>query len=210
MHLTVEHMMAGVNLQLLETMPRRYSHLDRMSPMKFCDWRHYGQEAIHSAHRLELQHSTGKRILDLGCALGYYVRTCNVLGHHAEGVDMHRDYYEEAASILDVTIHFHHIGVASPLPAELTGYDVIAMHGFGLPARADGKTHIDEHDNPWPAYAGMMNEIISRLNPGGILDKVVHFERMPWLCDIHRWHQLLDGRGAVRIEENRVEVTMND
>ncbi len=200
--ISLDEMMQGVDVSRIQAIPERYRDLGSNSPMKFSDWRRYGGDALGKARRLALQESTGKRILDIGCAFGYYVKACMCLGHDATGLDFHRDYYEEVSEIMGTKVIWHGVGPPGFLPDELTGYDVIAMHGFGLPLGCPNRS------DQWGLYSAMIQEVLSRLNAGGVLDKMIHYERVPWLGNQRRWKRLVGDRGTVEVRHNFIKVTL--
>ena len=209
--MTPEELMRGVDLSRLMKLPEKYPHLGAMSALKWCDWRQYAGHALGNAQRLGLLDCEPKRILDIGCGFGYFIRACNLHGHDATGVDWPArpaaECYQEAVQIMGVNVHWHVITVQHILPSELSEYDLITVHSLGLPA---GPSEGKDEKRPWWRYAAMIEEVITRMKPGGTIDNSVHYDRVPWLANRRRWNALIGDRGRVTCNHNLVTVRLND
>jgi len=54
----------------------------------------------------------------------------------------------------------------------------------------------------------MIEEVIQRMKPRGIIDNVIHYDRVSWLADSGRWKTLIGDRGLVICNHNFVQVRL--
>ena len=193
--LGIETFFDGIDVKQLKRIARLYGGLEA----KFSDTHLYGCNAINRASRLDLHKGPSLQILDIGPAFGYFVRACRLLGHHAEGLDMPHEMYEEACSVMGVAVHRHTIRAREPLPEQVAGYDFINMEGFGMPMRSP-----DERPNQdvlWTDWVYFINDLLDRLNSKGRLAITLNYGR-PWQERLRQWREAFGTRADITQDGN--------
>jgi 2-polyprenyl-3-methyl-5-hydroxy-6-metoxy-1,4-benzoquinol methylase len=140
--------------ELWATSVGHYMHKFAMTPKAWY------AEAMQIARGVGLDEGPPLKILDIGCGFGYFLAACNMLGHESTGLDVTDDLIARAAWILRVHLVPHAITAYEPLPAELTGYDLITT--FGVNFRHAPEVYWGGDD-----YAFLAADIRKRLRPGG-------------------------------------------
>lgn len=65
------------------------------------------------------------KLLDVGCSIGLFANQANLMGFHAEGVELNRACAEYAARTFGLTIHSD---LPEPGPSDDDGYDVVTLY----------------------------------------------------------------------------------
>ncbi len=123
-------------------------------------WRH--------ARTLGMDHSEKpQRVLDLGCGAGIFLYICRRMGHSGVGLDIEMPMYQQMAKVLGVKYLPERIAPMTPLPAEMTGFDVISA----IAIKFDRPDFADRHARVWqlPEWKFILADLKTRLNPGGRL-----------------------------------------
>ncbi len=205
MRMTIEQLMDGVDLKRLQLLGRLH---DAGDERKFCDYRQHGGDAINRAKHLGLDQGPSVQVLDIGCAFGYFVRACKVLGHDAEGLDRPNPMYAEACSLMSVPVHVYYIAAGEPLPSEVSDYDLINMEGFGLPGR-EGVTHLDDvpAEALWSDWVFFVTDLLDRLNSKGRLAITLNAGRA-WQNNLAEWRAAFASRAEIDYSINRIYLTI--
>jgi SAM-dependent methyltransferase len=123
-------------------------------------WRH--------AKTLGLDQSDNpQRVLDLGCGAGIFLYVCQQLGSSGAGIDIEMPMYQQMAGVLGVDYLPGRISPMTPLPAALTGFDVISA----IAIKFDRPDFADRHAKVWQLaeWKFFLADLKTRLNPGGRL-----------------------------------------
>lgn len=191
--MTLDELLQDVDLERLKGLRRKYTHGPDKNPswLKFLDWRQYGKDAIDWADQVGLTRRAVRPldVLDVGCGVGWFVRTAMLCGHRATGLDINDPFYSEAWDILGINVVRHGIVVGQPIPVG--EFDVISMFGFGLPRQyKDGPSA-----TTWEAYAQMICELLQHLRPGGLWFASINTGR-DWLFNQRHWQAIADSVGG--------------
>jgi len=203
MVLTGDELMAGVDFRRMNALRHKYRHGPQKNPswLKFADWRQYAPRAIGWAEQLELHKSRGKRIIDVGCEFGYFVRACQLMGHNAIGLDFDDPLYNEVWDILKVPAVHHALTCGVPLPKGLGDFDIITMFGFGLPRVSMGDGH--RSARTWEEYQQSLLALLKLVKPGGFLFAVLNVGR-DWLFGNSEWYALAKHAGGILSVHNNI------
>lgn len=189
--MTPEQLMSGVDMKVFKNLSRGRLPCDERSWKKFFDWKEYGRNAIARTRRFKLDLSKGKRVLDVGCGFGYFLRACQKLGHEVVGIDVPDENFCKLWEVMQVSAYSFALSVSVPLPSEIQDYDLITMWGFGLPRElCDGKIRSCE---TWKGYRSCVVDVLTRLSErkGSIFATVINIGR-DYLLESHRWQSLAD------------------
>ncbi len=75
---------------------------------------------------LHLHRSERLRILDIGCGFGYFIHAAKSFGHHAVGVDLDDQFFNEVTAFVGIEKVLHTIAPFEPLPDVRGGpFDLI-------------------------------------------------------------------------------------
>ena len=168
--------------------------------IKFCDWKLCATVAVQRVQHLGLNRGTQLRILDVGCAFGYFVRACCQLGHNASGLDMDHPVYNDACELLGVPVARHHVRARQPLPESVAGFDLINAVGFGRPSRPANKPA--DRECLWSDWAFFVDDLLDRLNPNGQLAFELNFGGHPH-HEGDRWNRAFGLRANIIHNQNR-------
>ncbi len=199
--LAIETFFDAVDTSLLKRAGQVYGGLEA----KFANTHHHGCNAINRAMRLKLHEGPQLEVLDVGCAFGYFLHACRLLGHHAEGLDLPHPMYEEACGIMGVAVHRHTIRAREPLPEQVTGYDLINMEGFGMPHR--GQPEIESSSVVWDDWVFLINDLLDRLNGKGRLAITLNWGRR-WQLHLNRWREAFGTRADIRQDSNHFHLVL--
>ena len=207
--MTSDDLMVGIDKRGMLALRHKYKHGPQKNPswIKFADWKKYTPNAIKWAERLGLHKCTGKKILDVGCGFGYFVRVCRTMGHDAMGLDFDDPLYNEVWELLDVPAVHHAITCGVPLPEHLTGFDFITMFGFGLPRVTEDGSH--RSARTWEEYRAPLVDLLGRLNPGGVYFTSINVGDRYWLFGHPEWYALageVGGKATIYKNTFRIDV----
>lgn len=191
--MTLDELLQDVDLARLEGLHHRYKHGPDKNPswLKFLDWRQYGKDAIDWADQVGLTRRAVRPldVLDVGCGVGWFVRTAMLCGHQATGLDIDDPFYGEAWDILGIDVARHGIVAGQPIPVG--EFDVITMFGFGLPRQCkDGPSAVG-----WAPYSQMILELLRHLRPGGLWFASINTGR-DWLFNQRHWQGIAGSVGG--------------
>lgn len=112
----------------------------------------------------ELHVGHKKRILDLGCGVGYFLFLCNVLGHDALGLDVDRSpIFRETIRLFGLSRTIFEIERFRPLPDLGAPFDVVTAHSVTFNGhKTDKLWQVDE----WRYF---LNDVGRLLKPEGEL-----------------------------------------
>jgi SAM-dependent methyltransferase len=203
-------MRQGIDTAALERLPKKYPHGPdgNKTWLKFADWRFYGARAIESVMALGLDNCFRKRILDVGCGFGYFVRAARLAGHDVTGLDIEDPLYREVWGLMRVPVIGHALTYQWELPEEVGDYyDLITMFGFGLPRICGGNGQILRSANCWDEYQETLEKLLDRIKPNGRLYCVVNVGR-DWLHNREQWRQLADSvGGSLKVDRHIFTIT---
>lgn len=120
--------------------------------------REYEAIAIEVARGLDLDQPPRRRILDIGCGLGFFSHACERWGHAVTGLDLPDPMIARALQILRIKYYKHVITASESIRAGCA-YNLITMFGVNL---HDGTDYWDA-----PKYTFLAADIRSRLQPDG-------------------------------------------
>ena len=186
----------GIDTRTLELLPRQYPVAEQIKSahrLKFCNWHRASQDAVDYVYQIGLDNNHPKRMLDVGCGFGYFVRACILLGHDITGIDLEDEVHGRVWDILQVRPHVRDcvLEYTKMLPVDLKEFDLITMMGFGLPRYMPL--------NDWHHYRRPIQDILSRLKPGGRFWALENVGRY-WKYVLQAWKLLIGKRGRVTIK----------
>ncbi len=148
----------GALRQLGDRYPDHYMH-------KFCDDApRWYSEALRIHEGIGRGATQSRKILDIGCGFGYFVRACNEVGDHATGIDVPDSLIEAAAAILGVPYLPYMVTAYVPLPDTYRDLDLVTL--FGVMFRFGSASESRDYWG-WSEYTFLARDICSRLRPGG-------------------------------------------
>ena len=92
----------------------------------------YLMRANDLVHKLGLAECPPKKILDLGCGVGYFAHYCMKQGHDVLGVDKPERPIEILTDVLGVPFRAYRIMANTPLPDFCQGYETVTIFGVNL------------------------------------------------------------------------------
>ncbi|HEY0790151.1 MAG TPA: class I SAM-dependent methyltransferase [Chthoniobacterales bacterium] len=93
---------------------------------KYVNAEHWLKKAVGQVRELHLDRATGKEILDLGSGAGYFLFTCQQLGHRGLGLDLPEPvYFGEMVALLGVERVIWRINPYEPLPELGRKFDLV-------------------------------------------------------------------------------------
>lgn len=140
--------------ELWATSVGHYMHKFAMTPRQWC------AEAMQIAKGAGLGECPPLSILDIGTGFGYFQLACRALGHTTVGLDVPDDVIRRATDILGVSCVPYTIQAYQPLPAVLTGYELITTFGVNFRYGPDTYWGTDE-------YTFLAADLRKRLRRGG-------------------------------------------
>ncbi len=112
------------------------------------------------AEEMGLHERTGKRILDIGCGFGYFVKAWHDRGHDVTGLDLPGGIIQEANRILEVPFVPYRIVGGHPLPDGMQAFDLVTT--FGVNFKYDSDVYWGREE-----YQSLSHDVRGRLNRGG-------------------------------------------
>jgi len=196
--LSVDRVIATIDRDRFEQIRKRY-WIDHPGddPPKYLELERWIDINIRRVRDLELDLSSPKRILDLGCGTGYFLHICRLLGHDVLGLDVDElPMFNEIIHLLGMPRVVWRIEQFIPFPDLGQKFDVIT--GFLICFNRH-----KQHD-VWdvPAWNFFLEDIAKHLTPGGCLWLELNRE----YNDTYYTPELRDffeSRGA-KIEKHRV------
>jgi SAM-dependent methyltransferase len=105
-----------------------------------------------------------KKVLDIGCGVGWFLLVARAMGHEVRGIDIEGDpIYREMTSLLEIPRTIHAIRPYEPLPAEIQGFDIVSAHMTCFNRYPD-KRHWGSEE--WTFF---LKDLRGRLNPGATI-----------------------------------------
>ena len=144
--------------------------------IKYFDVDRWLPQAVSIARRVGLMEGGRKRVFDIGCGSGLFGYTCKYLGHDITGLDIGNPMFMAMCEALGVPVVVDLVIRHKPLPAQLTGFDVVTSISakFHVGEIIDGKAQqYVWNDDDWDYF---LADVKSRLNPGGLY--LFRFKRM--------------------------------
>ncbi|MDQ6624268.1 MAG: class I SAM-dependent methyltransferase [Verrucomicrobiota bacterium] len=126
----VDRLIKSVDGEGFRRIARRYGVPNPGSaPPKYLELRHWMEINLRRVRELELDLSRPKRILDLGCGVGYFLHLCRQLGHDVLGLDLDEQrLFNEMVELLRIPRVVWRIEPFVPLPHFGGKFDLITAH----------------------------------------------------------------------------------
>jgi len=149
----------------------KYSLLEN-TPKKYLDINEWMRTNAKRVGELRIQQAPPRlRILDIGCGAGYFLFIAQHLGHEVVGTDLRVvGLYNDMIKLLKVPRIIHSVQAFEQMPADMTGYDVIASHMTCFNRRED-KSHWRSEE-----WAYFVDDLKPRLNKNGVIQ--FHLNRL--------------------------------
>lgn len=165
------------------------------SPLKYLDAERWIRVCARRAVALDLDRTTGLRVLDLGTGAGYFPLVCRELGHHVEATDwsQREGIYREITAAIGVWAQ--DVDVVPFVPLRVVT-DATAHPVFDL-ITAYMVTFNDHASDPWGVdeWSFFLDDCMRRLMPGGRLVLEVNRE-LDGKCYSSKLAALFRARGA--------------
>ncbi|MGI9173486.1 MAG: class I SAM-dependent methyltransferase [Chthoniobacterales bacterium] len=159
----VDRIAESIDQEKFAEIHRRYALLDPGdAPEKYLELRKWIDINLRRVRDLELDLGARKRILDLGCGVGYFLYICKWLRHEVLGFDLDESpMFTEMVQLLGVPRVIGRIERYQPLPRFEGKFDLITAHMICF---NDHKT-----DHVWgPAeWEFFLKDAAQYLTPGG-------------------------------------------
>lgn len=127
---------------------------------------------LRHVRNLDLDTSSPKRILDVGCGFGLFAHLCGHYGHDAMGLDLDIPLYRAAADLLGVEYTVGQVTGLKRLPTGLRGFDVISA----IAVKFDQPEYLTAEHPYWTAetWSFWLGDMADRLNEGGLIYLKLH------------------------------------
>ena len=158
----------------------------------------YVKNSVSLCRKLGLLESPPKKIFDVGCGMGFFVKSCEQLGHDAAGLDLDLEVFRCVNDLFPIKRIYSRVDPFEPLPAD-TGddLDLITMTGVNVFIFAE----VDMAD----ACLFLRDDLRDRLSPGGMLYWQTNYGPETSIpSDPEFWS---DWKGDVSIDKNEVRAT---
>jgi SAM-dependent methyltransferase len=161
---TASAVIKSIDPQRFEEISRKYADpkAPADAPPKYLDLREWMRINVQRVRELELDYAPPSSILDIGCGAGYFLYICKLLRHDVLGLDMDSfPMFRELTQMLEVPRVIARIDAFRSLPKFDRKFDVITAHLICFNAH--------KSDALWgpPEWDFFLNDLASRLNPGG-------------------------------------------
>ncbi|MEO6872581.1 MAG: methyltransferase domain-containing protein [Chthoniobacterales bacterium] len=190
--ITVEQVLAQVDQENLAALKTKYFRAEeKVQPPKYLNEEEWVRKNLRRARDCGLTPAPPKRrVLDLGCGVGWFLLVARALGHDAHGLDLEgHPIYREMTALLGIPRTIHEIKPYERLPAEIQGYDLVSAYMTCFNRYPDGG---EWSPKEWRFF---LDDLEARLNPGATicLELNPRADGTPIAGDVRSW---FEERGA--------------